>query len=61
MARQTIARAAAAGPPAAKPPQLRAALRIIGWDTTPGLVLYEREDSILPPPGGVAVSATSAR
>jgi ABC-type transporter Mla MlaB component len=43
------------------PPQLRAALRIVGWDSTPGLVLQEREDSILSAPGGVTVGATQAR
>jgi ABC-type transporter Mla MlaB component len=41
------------------PPQLRAALRIVGWDATPGLVLHERIDSIRPLPGGVAAGATS--
>jgi ABC-type transporter Mla MlaB component len=43
------------------PPQLRAALRIVGWDSTPGLVLHEREGSNLSPPGGVAQGATQAR
>ena len=43
------------------PPQLRTALRIIGWDSTPGLVLPEQEDSIQSPPGSVAVGAAQAR
>jgi ABC-type transporter Mla MlaB component len=43
------------------PPQLRAALRIIGWDSTPGLVLHEQENSLRLPPGSVAIGAAPAR
>ena len=42
------------------PPQLRAALRIVGWDATPGLILHERRDSALSLAGGMADDALPA-
>ena len=32
------------------PPQLMTVTRILGWDTTPGLVLHERAEGRLPRP-----------
>jgi ABC-type transporter Mla MlaB component len=43
------------------PSQLWAALRIVGWESTPGLVLHGRKGSMLSPPGGVTDGDLQAR